>query len=180
MDLNNAMMIVEEYNHLLRTQYQKAMDPVVLDRALGAAALIMSLFRLIPAQESQSVFYSKHPHVGHTLNQYYNDTVAFLLDSKKRLSGHEFYRDLFETYVHSYSKTKDFDGGTSLGGKMLSAMLGIKGRMVNYGTTHQTIDVDCRLLSYADHELLSLWVTRKGGFIDLFDTLSNFIKLSRP
>lgn len=180
MDLNKAVVVIDTYSHLLRTNYHKAMSPKTLNEAMEAAAAVVGVFKLLPCQEYQTKFYKTYPQVGHTLNQYYNDTLAFLLDGKRRLSGHEFYRDLFETYLKHYDDTKEFTGGESLGGKMLSAMLGVQGRMNNFGPSHQTLDVDTRLLSYADHELLSLWVTRKGGFIDMFDTLSNFTKLARP
>lgn len=180
MDLNKACLELPRFKKLLETNTKEAFEPHNFNRGMEAAATIFKCFRVLAHPDSQKALYELNKHMALTLNSFYNETASFILDNKPRKSGLNFYLSLLEAYLDEIKASKTPRTSESLGGSILASMIGVRSIVRSRGDRHQAIDLDDRLLSYADHELFALYVTRKAGVIDMIDTLSIFLKIAHP
>lgn len=179
-DFNVAEQIIKRYMDALVKNPISVHDDGVIHGVLPAIAAVLPYFRLVSAEASQKVMYDEFPQIGFTFNTLYNETVAFVVDGKKRSTDLVTWSTLIATYMNDVRSTKYVRENGSLGARMISAAFGRSGTVRNMGTAHQSLTADQRLLSYADHELLARWLTRVNGLSDMVATLAVFLKLVRP
>jgi len=179
-DFNVAERLVKRYMAKLTENPTEVHDDDLIHETLTAAAVILPYFRLLGAESVQQVLYDEFPQIGFTFNTFYNETVAFVVDGKKRPTNVGTWSVLMSTYMNDVHGTKYVQEKGSLGSRMMSAAFGQAGKVRNMGTQHQTMQPDTRLLSYADHELLARWMTRTNGLSDMIMSLAVFLKIARP
>jgi len=180
MDFNNAEQAIKEYMDLLSQNAVLVHDDAVIHAVLPACAVVLARFRLCALQSVQEVLYDEYPQIGFTFNTFYNETVQFLLDGKRREISVGQYSILMQQYMNDVHGTKYVRQTGSLGSRMMAASFGDSGQVRNLGNAHQTQKPDTRLLSYADHELLAQWLTRVNGLSDMVSSLAVFLKIARP
>ncbi|QXO09490.1 hypothetical protein pEaSNUABM11_00066 [Erwinia phage pEa_SNUABM_11] len=180
MDFNNAEQVLKTYMGKLAENPILVHDDKLIHDTLPAVAVILARFRLCSSSAVQEVLYDEYPQIGFTFNQFYNETVAFVLDGKRRDMSVGQWSVLMQQYMNDVHGTKYVRQTGSLGSRMMAASFGDSGKVRNLGPSHQTLTPDTRLLSYADHELLAQWLTRVNGLSDMVSSLAVFLKIARP
>lgn len=179
-DFNVSVELIKKYMAVLTENPVEVHDDEVIHGVLQAAAVVLPFFRLYGAESVQQVLYDEFPQIGFTFNTFYNETVSFVVDGKKRTTNVGTWSVLMQTYMNDVRSTKYVEEKGSLGSRMMSAAFGRSGRVRSMGKEHQTLQPDSRLLSYADHELLARWMTRTNGLSDMITSLAVFLKIARP
>lgn len=180
MDWINAVECVGNYMEKLRAGPAAVRDDDITHEVIRAAAVILPRFRVVASEQFQTALYDEYPQIGFTFNTFFNETVAFVLDNKRRSVPLVSWSNLLTTYMRDVAGTKMVAENGSLGGRMLAATLGQAGTVRNLGKAHQSTVVDKRLLSYADHELLAKWLICRDGFADMVSSLAVFLVITRP
>lgn len=180
MDWIESVEILRNYMEKLNASPASVRDDNVVHLTLRAAAVVLQRWRLLAGDSVQEVMYAEYPQIGFTINSYYNETVAFVVDNKPRSTPLASWSTLIETYLRDLKGTEMVEDNQSIGGRLIAASFGRAGTVRNMGKSHQATVIDTRLLSYADHELLAQWLTRKDGFADMISTLAVFISITRP
>jgi len=180
MDFNNAERLIKDYMAKLTENPVSVHDDELIHTTLEAAAVILPYFKMMGAESLQQVLYDDYPQIGFTFNTFYNETVAFLMDGKRRDMNVGQWSVLIQQYMNDVRGTKNVRETGSLGSRMIAASYGKSGQVRNLGTAHQSLVADTRLISYADHELLARWMTRVNGVSDMFSSLAVFLKIARP
>lgn len=180
MTLIEAVESLHIYMEKLNAAPASVRDDETIHRMLQVAAVLLPRWRLLAAESVQEVMYTEYPQIGFTINSYYNETVAFLVENKARMTPLASWATLVSTYMRDVAGTTEVEKNASIGARLIAASFGRAGKVRDMGKSHQSTTVDKRLLSYADHELLALWLTRKDGFADMISTLAVFISITRP
>ena len=180
MDWIEAVETLRIYMEKLNASPASVRDDATVHKVLRACAVILPRWRMIGSQSVQDVMYAQYPQIGFTINSYYNESVAFIVENKRRSVPIVSWSHLIETYLRDVAGTTEVEKPGSLGARLLSAAYGRAGKVRDMGKPHQATGVDKRLLSYADHELLAQWLTRTDGFADMVSTLAVFISITRP
>jgi hypothetical protein len=180
MDFNNAEQVIKTYMGKLSENPILVHDDSLIHETLPALAVVLPRFRLCAAPAVQQVLYDEFPQIGFTFNTFYNETVKFVLDGKRRDMSVGQWSVLMQQYMNDVHGTKFVRQTGSLGSRMMAASFGDSGKVRNLGASHQTLTPDNRLLSYADHELLAQWLTRVNGLSDMVSSLAVFLKIARP
>lgn len=175
-----AVERIKSYMSILSKNPIDTHDDEVIHKTLEAAAVVLPYFRLMAADSLQQVLYDEYPQVGFTFNTFYNESVAFLLDGKRRNVTLGQWSTLLSSYMNDVRNTKNVEQTGGLGSRLLAAAFGRRGTVRNMGSAHQSIECSKRLLSYADHELLARWMTRPNGLSDMISSLAVFLKIARP
>lgn len=179
-DFNQAERILKLYMDKLNENPILVHDDELIHSTLPAVAVVLPYFRLAAAESVQQVLYDEYPQIGFTFNTFYNETVAFILDGKRRSTNVGTWSVLMSTYMRDVHGTKYVEETGSIGARMVSAAFGKAGQVRSMGKALQTMQPDLRLLSYADHELLARWMTRTNGLSDMITSLAVFLKIARP
>lgn len=179
-DFNQAERQLKDYMDLLTQNPIMVHDDEVIHAVLPAVAVVLPYFRLAAAESVQQVLYDEYPQIGFTYNTFYNETVAFLLDGKRRTTTVGTWSVLMTSYMNDVRGTKYVEPNGSIGARMISAAFGRAGKVREFGKSLQSMQADQRLLSYADHELLARWMTRTNGLSDMITSLAVFLKIARP
>lgn len=179
-DFNQAERILKSYMDKLTQNPVLVHDDEVIHTVLPAVAVVLPYFRMTAAERVQQVLYDEYPQIGFTFNTFYNETVAFLLDGKRRSTTVGTWSVLMSSYMHDVQGTKYVEQTGSIGARMVSAAFGKAGKVREFGKALQSMQADQRLLSYADHELLARWMTRTNGLSDMITSLAVFLKIARP
>lgn len=185
MDYNNpdysaAVRVIDDYMEKLQKNPIMVHDDSVIHGVLAAAAVILPRFRLMCVESVQRVLYDDFKQLGYTFNAFYNETIAFVLDGKRRQSGTGSYASIIQAYLNDITSTMHADDFGSLGAAILNSTFGRSGTVRSMGPVNYSIKPDMRALSYADHELLAQWITRVNGLSDMVTSLSVFLKIARP
>ena len=180
MTLIEATETLHIYMEKLNAAPAPVRDDDTVHNVLRAAAAILPRWRLLAAESVQEVMYTEYPQIGFTINSCYNETVAFLLENKPRCTPLACWATMMSTYMRDVAGTTEVEKNNSIGARLIAASFGRAGKVRDMGKSHQSTTIDKRLLSYADHELLALWMTRKDGFADMISTLAVFISITRP
>jgi len=179
-DFNQAERILKAYMDMLNENPVLVHDDEIIHNTLPAVAIVLPYFRLVAAESVQQVLYDEYPQIGFTFNTFYNETVAFLLDGKRRTISVGTFSVLMSTYMRDVQGTKYVAEAGSIGARMVNAAFGKSGQVRSMGKAIQSMQPDLRLLSYADHELLARWMTRTNGLSDMITSLAVFLKIARP
>lgn len=177
---NMAEKKIKNFMAIMTQNPVETQDDLLLHDTLEACAVVLPYFRMLGAQSVQDVLYDEYPQVGFTFNTFYNETVAFLLDGKRRSTSIGQWSVLMTSYMNDIRNTKTVEHTGGLGSRLTAAAFGRAGKVRNMGSAHQTWKADSRLLSYADHELLARWMTRPNGLSDMISSLAVFLKIARP
>lgn len=179
-DFNQAERLLKAYMDKLTQNPVLVHDDEVIHGVLPAVAVVLPYFRLAAAESVQQVLYDEYPQIGFTFNTFYNESVAFLLDGKRRTTTVGTFSVLLTSYMSDVRGTKYVQETGSIGARMVSAAFGKAGTVRDFGKQLQSMQADQRLLSYADHELLARWMTRTNGLSDMITSLAVFLKIARP
>lgn len=180
MDYNKAALGIEHYMDLLRQNPIMVHDDEVIHHVLECSAVILPRFKLMCVDSVQNVLYDDFKQLGLTFNSFYNETMQFILDNKRRITATGTYSSLLTAYISDIEKTQHPADFGSIGQSILNGSFGRAGTVRSFGKAHQSTTVDKRALSYADHELLAQWITRVNGLSDMITSLSVFLKIARP
>lgn len=179
-DFNVAERVIKNYMAKLTENAVLVHDDEVIHETLEAVAVILPYFKMMGAESVQQVLYDEFPQIGFTFNTFYNESVWFIIDGKRRSTNIGTFSVLMSSYMNDVRGTKYVEEKGSIGSRMISAAFGRAGKVREMGKEHQTMQTDTRLLSYADHELLARWMTRTNGLSDMITTLAVFLKIARP
>lgn len=180
MDYSKACRVIDDYMDKLAKSPLMVHDDNVIHGVLDAAAVVLPRFKLMCVELVQNVLYDDFKQLGFTFNSFYNETMAFVLDGKRRSMGTGNYSSIIQAYMNDIRSTTSAEDFGSLGMAILNSTFGRSGTVRSMGPVHQSIVPDVRALSYADHELLAQWITRVNGLSDMITTLSVFLKIARP
>lgn len=179
-DFNLAEKKIKNFMAIMTQNPVDTHDDKLLHDTLEACAVVLPYFRMLGAQSVQDVLYDEYPQVGFTFNTFYNESVAFLLDGKRRSTSIGQWSVLMTSYMNDVHNTKSVEHTGGLGSRLIAAAFGRAGKVRDMGKAHQSWTADARLLSYADHELLARWMTRPNGLSDMISSLAVFLKIARP
>lgn len=181
MERQEAVAIIDEYMDKQSKNPVYTHDDDMIRRVLKAAAVILPEFKLMSVDRVQSFLYDEYKQIGSTFNDLYNETAAFIIDGKRRNVDIANYAQMLNTYMRGLKSTEEVKDSGSISANTLNSIFGRSDSVKNYGSeAMQSITVDRRLLSYADHELLASWMTRRNGISDMINTLSVFLIITRP
>lgn len=181
MERIEAVAIIDEYMHRQNVNPISVHDDYLIRKALKAASVLIPEFRAMCYANVQGFLYEEYRQIGSTFNDFYNETVAFIVDDKKRTVDIVNYASILNTYMRGLASTEHVLNSGSIAANTMNSIMGISGSVKNYGNNAlQSVNVDNRLLSYADHELLACWMTRRNGVSDMINSLSVFLIITRP
>lgn len=176
MDLNSAIEILR--GHETRGSY--GTRKVTTFETLEACNVVLPWFKQIASEQVQTVLYDEYKQIGFSLNSFYNETVEFIVRGKPRGMNISQWQSIMVAYANDL-KGVDKPKWDAAGVNMLrTAWLGINGTVRDYGVAHQSSSVNSELLSYADHELFDLWISRPNGITDMARAMSIILYFTHP
>lgn len=180
MDLNSATILVKEWLDECNT------SPVSAHRfnreleVASACNVLVAHFMSLADGEVQKVLYGEYKHVAFALNSFYNETVDFIAHGTERKTSLSTWQSIISSYARDITQADDTRYSQSLGSMILNATYGLRGVVRNYGTSIQSKTVNRDLLSYADHEVFELWISRTNGISDMARSLAVMLKFTHP
>lgn len=180
MDLAKHADVIRAYKLMLSNNPSKARTHDEVFTVLQSAAVLVPRFKMIANANVQSVLYDEYAHIAYTLNTFYNETIKFLVEGKKRSTNTHTWEGIFNAYISDHSKDGDIMKTTSIGATILNGATGVKSRIRNYGSSHQTMVANTALLSYADHEVFELWISQDNGVVDMVSSLAIMLNFTHP
>ena len=180
MDLNKAVAVVKAYRAVNSYSPGQSLRHRETFELLEASNKLMSNFKMLASQDVQKVLYDDYEQIGYTVNSFYNETVEFILRGKRRSVSIQSWESIFQAYANDLSGVDNIKKDESIGATILNATFSRLGTVRNYGTEHQSIEVSNELLSYADHEVFDLWITRDNGIPDMARAMSILLKFTHP
>tara|TARA_Y100001956_G_scaffold20934_1_gene20546 strand:+ start:857 stop:1390 length:534 start_codon:yes stop_codon:yes gene_type:complete len=177
MDLNKAVVGVKQYRALPASKVDRHHETFEF---LSAANCLIPKFRMLASADVQKVLYDDYTQIGYTLNSFYNETVAFIVEGKRRQTSIQTWESIFQAYANDLSNVDAVKKDESLGAMILNSIFRRSGTVRNYGSEHQSVEVSEELLSYADHEVFDLWISRDNGISDMARAMSILLKFTHP
>lgn len=180
MDLNKAVVGVKQFRDINNYSAGKSERHKETFEFLEAANKLIPLFKMLASSDVQKVLYDDYEQIGYTLNTFYNETVDFIVNGKRRATSIQTWESIFQAYANDLSNVDDVKKDESLGAMILNAVFNRTGTVRNYGSEHQSVEVTEELLSYADHEVFDLWISRDNGIPDMARAMSILLKFTHP
>lgn len=177
MDLNKSVLTVKQYRALSGNKAERHHETFEF---LNAAVTLIPMFKMLASSNVQKVLYDDYGQIGYTLNTFYNETVALIVDGKRRSTSIQTWESIFQAYANDLSNVDSVKKDESLGAMILNSVFQRMGTVRNYGSEHQTVEVSEEILSYADHEVFDLWMSRDNGISDMARAMSILLKFTHP
>lgn len=180
MDLLTAIRVVDEFSENKSHVVSKLSRDDQIHEAIEACSVLVGRFKAMALPNVQETIYSLVPDMCFTFNTFYNETVDFIIDAKPRKHLIVNWFTILNMYLNDLKSMKHLKDSGSLGANIMNATFGKAGEIAHMGTALQTTKVSTNLLSYADQDILYMWLRRKDGFNDMIKSISLFLKVARP